>query len=734
MKFEKLFKKSIKFKENCVLMSLGFPVHPKVVSVSDRFERISRHFARARPLPQEFEENLINESICELFTDAAKLLHRHNINLELVPNDLNFPETYLSSLKLLVEQMDTELERRIRQFEKALMTARHIFTEKLDYIKLRHRNQFETLCEDHRIKEAKMEQNLRDFRETFEGRLRNKVSSYLAERDQLESDIVRLKGDTTLTQTTLKASIAASQMRAQLLAKQKSMLLDTNLQVEATMRDKYKQQMEGLETKAESRIAKMQSDNDFLQRDLQVARQTYNSEFQRLKTEIDNNEDFKAQQLESAINKAKIQFEKRRQKIDEAHQAIVLDLTHQIQLQSLSCNNTLHILNAQIAEQNHFIDHAEQAYLEACSLIEKKRAIQVMDKENAINLAAIEHDNTMKQISAQHELDVNQLAHEGLKSRNELDQTIFRVQRDGEAMKRKMEREITALTRERDKLQEALKSPPVARKKSDPSVISSDLSSSGFVEIFEFLPQRLSRNEQVEEQLLERVEIFSEAATAEEALLQNALESANRAFEAEHERITTKLAEASHSVEILANERDSLKEEVRHLESDLANSDSLMTTLGASREEHMKKVAAQQEALIATLKEDLNRPPDQIQLNREVIEKQHLAEMAELRARLGAKESELKLRLHTLETRFTNEFRKEQTRTQEILDQIHDRIAAASRDLTKVQQEYQKAVEARNAKWRELKQEAIKAEAKLLEELSNSRPTSSTKLPRLRRA
>jgi hypothetical protein len=156
-------------------------------------------------LSQRFDETEFNQDICHVFSEAADLLRKYTLDIDILPSDLDYPASMLAHRKLVLEQMETELDRRIRQFQKALLIAKQICTDQLDRLALKYRTKLVELGHTHRGLEARLEETLRDARETFDVRMKSKVSPYVARRTELETDLGKLKTESLVTETTLKA-------------------------------------------------------------------------------------------------------------------------------------------------------------------------------------------------------------------------------------------------------------------------------------------------------------------------------------------------------------------------------------------------------------------------------------------------------------------------------------------------------------------------------------------------
>jgi hypothetical protein len=157
--------------------------------------------------------------------------------------------------------------------------------------------------------------------------------------------------------------------------------------------------------------------------------------------------------------------------------------------------------------------------------------------------------------------------------KHDLGQKLIQVQGDGEAMKRKLEGEITRLIRDRDRLQEELKRQHFAPAEQVHKDV--ELKFSPYETVAEVRPQNPTDKSEVEQQLTIRVSLFGEAGRSEAASMEAAAAAMNAQFAIESRRPRMKLEEAQHDTEALTGLRDALKEQVAELEKQIDDADSL---------------------------------------------------------------------------------------------------------------------------------------------------------------
>jgi hypothetical protein len=665
-------------------MALPFPSRTKLTTFSERFDQIARRLSKPVPYPQRFDENEFNQEICQIFSSAADLLRRYNLDIEIFPSDLDYPASVLAHRKLVLEQMETELERRICQFQKAGLIAKQICNDQSDRLRQKYRTKIVELAHAHRALEAQLEETLRDARETFDFRLMSKVAPYAARKAELENDLGKLKTEALVTETTLKASIEAYEMMAQLLEKKRKLLEDSTAHVASTLTDKYAQQLAGIQSRFSAKTETLETENANLSRELAFAVQVYNAEKARLISEIENNEENKRRNMETEINRMKLGFEKRKRKIMNEHDRLMSGLQHELELETLSSTSHHQVLETDILQKTRALENAEVLYRETAAMIEKRKAIAELEKENEIALMLQTQEQALSQLASQHTLDVQREEYEMQKQRHELSQQLLELQRDSEMTKRKLENEITTLMRERDRLLEEVKEPR-SEKPTAPRQMAIGRSEKFLV--CDLVPQKLSEKHEVESVIQQRIELFSNAGRAEELTISKLTAAIDSQFELERNRMRLKLQEIERTSEFLTAEKAVLKTEISEIEKQLVDSEANEEAEAKKRMDRLSTIVGEQEGTMARLREELKRARSETTktLTLDDVAADHGRTMAQLKAILRQKEADLQTKLHALESKYRIDLQREGDRTQVVLDELHVKISQAKDELNETQ-------------------------------------------------
>jgi uncharacterized phage infection (PIP) family protein YhgE len=186
----------------------------------------------------------------------------------------------------------------------------------------------------------------------------------------------------------------------------------------------------------------------------------------------------------------------------------------------------------------------------------------------------------------------------------------------------------------------------------------------------------------------------------------------NAQFAIESRRLRMKLEEAQRDTAALTALRDALKEETAALEKQLEDTDRLSQAEHRQNMGNMSTIVIQQDAVMGQLREQLKnaRQGQVTKVSLAVIESEHKDRMAKLRAQFAKKETNLQLRMQQLDTRYGTELTREQTRTQEILDNLHDQIAQVQADIGKAKEDLEAVATNGRARLEEVQKEAQAAE------------------------
>jgi uncharacterized phage infection (PIP) family protein YhgE len=171
--------------------------------------------------------------------------------------------------------------------------------------------------------------------------------------------------------------------------------------------------------------------------------------------------------------------------------------------------------------------------------------------------------------------------------------------------------------------------------------------------------------------------------------------------------------------------RDTLKGEIAELEKQIEDADRLSQAEHRQNMGNMLAIVIQQDALMSQLRQQLKkaRQGQVIKVSLTVTESEHKDRMAKLRAQLAKKDTDLQLRMQQLDTRYRTELTKEQTKTQEILDNLHDQLAQAQADIKKAKEDLEAVATKGRARLEEVQKEAQAAEREMI---ASQRPRMSS--------
>ncbi|OHT16845.1 hypothetical protein TRFO_41535 [Tritrichomonas foetus] len=724
-----------------------------LTSIKDELDNITKELLQPSQFLQSNDESTLNSEIGSVFHEASTILKGADLDIEIAQQDFDSPISFLNFSKLQLERLNTEIERRIRLFDKSLLVARQICNDRVEKIQMEYKNRIDGMRTKNKAEEKKLNEQLLQIQQSFETRLHTQIAKYLRERNSIESQLSKLKTEFNLTETTLTTSLAASQMRSQLLEKQRDMLKETNSQVSSTISDKFDQQMRALQSKHQSKIQAIEIDNNRLSAELKLTKENFSSDLKKFSSDLENIEVSHANHIESLINQEKLAFEKKKRKINSKHHQIVDDLKHELEIERISSENEIQLLKTEIEIQEQFLKDSDKRYNDSIDDIESKKCSRMSEIDYEMRLLAKIQTKTLKQLAQKHELDLEQEAHDAIRARQDLDQKIIQTQRDAELTRKKLESQITALTRAKDRFEEEIKVALTTEQKHHNTTNTkkqTTLKSSGHIVELTVLPQKLSQKPEIEKTLQDHITKFTNASDYEIAAIEMVFDAVKSQAETEKQRFMLKIEETQQDIISLNSEKEEIKAEIAKIEADLSNSHSFAIKEQQLRISELQKQIEAQESTIIQLKDDLQskRADGVKKVDISVIQDENESEIKKMKNIFEKMKTNLNLKLHEIEVHHENEISKEQMKTQDIIDSYRQRLQEINNETKRTKEEFEVKFHKNFQEWSETRKE-IEMSLKQLGKTppvsrSGSRPGSSASalpslspghspLPRLRK-
>lgn len=718
------------------------PSNINIESIRNNFKLILHQLSVSSSNNQENGDNSLNSDILSIFQEAASILNGNNINFEIIPDDRTSPINFSKYAILQIEKMSTELDRRTRLFEKSINIAQQIFNNKKDKVQLEFKDQIDKLKQKNRVEEKELNSQLQQLQQSFEARLHTEISKYMKERNLIESQLTKLNSEYRLTETSITTSLTASNMRVQLLEKQRDMLKNTNSQVASTITNKFDQQMNAMQAQYESQIKSIETKNARLSTELKIASDSIESEKVKLKYELENADELHQSRIKSMIDKETLLFEKKKRKITSKHDQIMSDLKHEFEIEEMNSLNEINIINSEIKMLQQLILESDKRYNEMVNDIDNKKNVRLMEIENKIQLLTKIQLKTLKQLEQKHEIDLEKEAHNVTKIRQDLDRQARQNILDAEVAKKKLESQITNIIRSKDIYEEELKklnSQNINDVESNgvndnqQKILISKLQKSQPITEISIEPIKLCENSEVEQVIRDNFAKIVEISKYENELIEKASNAIDSCSSIENQMYSLKIEEAQQNINALNDEKEQLQKEIEKIQTDLQNSKSIAAKKQEDSLVNLQNLFESQETIINQLRDDLqNKRLDGAQkVDISVIKEENEVEIEKMRNDLEKLENDLNLEINMIESDYENKIAKEKENLQNAIDKYKTKLTDIQNESEKTKNELKTEFSKNFKNLSETKKNFIESTQKVYQKLasrSGSRPNTSSSL------
>jgi len=716
------------------------PARKRIINISDDFQRISGQLSQPVQFLHSENENWINEQIRDVLQEASKYLASSK---DFISNQrrIDMPGNIVSEYLNEVERVKNELERKTRLFDTAICNAHKIFSTKLD--SLNEMNRVKTVTQMEKLKKAEetLENNLREIRNSFDMRLNQEISIHITERNQLSDQLRKLQNENELMKSTLSTSLSASQMRQRLLEKQKIMLQETKVQVSDTIIGKYSQQILAIESQFSSQIENLENDYKRLVQKNDEHTKQYRNEIELLQKSLENIGASHQSECKRSQEKQSLKNSKKLKKLESQHNLVLSGINHQIELDEISSKNECQMLRSEIQQKKGFLIDGDVRYKESLDAIKKSMEMSLTEKENEMKLISKMHIRDLKQISQKHELEIEQEEHEAAKLRHSLDQKLNQTIREGDQTKRRLETEITALTRSKDKLEEEIYSITSSSGKTGKGTIKSQKtlsrsnSSTGIAishpKVLISIPElRLSDNEEAEREIIKRIHRFSEVFHKEIESVESAMKSVDSRFFYEkslHENISNL---NKREIMLIEEEKKRTEEKISLYENLISSFSAKQTTDYHKNDDDFNTKIAFQQAIIMQMRDDLQKKKED-QSKRDDISYFHSflnTELSKYKETLDSQISINQQNLALMRESNENNLYNDRKKNQEVLDFLQNSLVEISKETQVTVETSMNEINSNHNLWMSIRKEMADSNNKLFGVLNStikSRPLSS---------
>lgn len=715
------------------------PARFRINEIHGDFVRVTERLSKPVQFIQMYNENAINAHISDIFSDAAQILQTVSLGLTAETKIIQSPNPQMNKFRLEIERLYTDLDRKTRLFDSSVANAQKMFSEKVDILAEQYKTNIAQSKLINQEEEEKVASELQNARDMFNQRLKSETESHIKQAKELEINLTKLKNEYELQENTLSTSIDASRVRLQLLKKQKEMLAETNDHVTITMNDKFKQQIESMIAQNKTTMDSLQEQFNSLIQQKSDNIVAFAKEAENLQYQIEHIDEIRNQKIKDEKEKIQLKYEKKLRKLEAAHQLAMKEISHQTELERIQSESTIEILRNNIETTRTQLEDADRRYKDKVDTIMKRGEMVLAEKSNEMKMISKVHIKTLEQLTQQADLDVEQEKHKAKKLRHTLENKLNQILRESDATRKKLEAEITALTRARDKFEEEMKAkesikpvtPPPTPPQNKPPRFKRQTSKVIKLDTYinvSFGPEKLSEDDEIAAELLHRAKRFYDAWHRQEKFSMNAIESYNKNCLVELERLKLQSAPIEDEIELLELEKQDLLKKIADAERRVEEAAEQDDDKWEEKVDQYNKTIAEQQTIVMKLKEDINAAKankgkkEKVSVIEEELKAELLASQKELdtlRSTLAAKDKEMRLA-------HEKDIQKIQTAMHKSLDNINKRIDEVDDaiDTAKIPKD---ALDRDHNDWMVLRKEMADSSNKinrLMQASGNSRPPS----------
>lgn len=710
-----------------------------IQGIRDRITEFQRNYAKtaeqlAKPVQflQSSDENILNAQIHSIFANAADILQPISTAQTQQIETGDIPTEAITEYTKRLELMEAALERRSRGFSSAITTAKHMLYEMFLNLKEQNRVSLEELHTTQLREMRRIEDDLRETKLGFDDRLREEISAKQTEHSKITSKFNKQKDENERMKTTLSASLEASKTREQLLSKQKRLLTSANSNVTESINGKFEQQIKANEELHKERKEALLAELERIKASHREYLEEMNEELSKAAQVIESAGGTDSDELDRELLIKQNLHKKALKKLAQTHINALKELSHQQEVNEIAHKGKVGLMEAEIKRLTTVFEERKQKITETLDLIETRSKQIVDEKDNEIKLITKVHQRTLKQQHQKHELEMEQINHSFLATRQALEQKLHQTNRDAETSRRRLQSEVTALTRAKDRLEEEIsktnKAPRVVTK-ATPMNLSIPQT------LCDIPPPPPPEKTQFDDEIDSRKQKFNTAAEKESNALFKVISLSEESFKAQQERLQLRKDEIRRFAEYLEKQKGEFNKEIQHLKAVLLNLESNKQMAIRAEEDSINKQIAEQHTKTMKLKDAIGVYRDQgTKASLETLIAENEKDIEEIQQRIDARKAETQMKIDKIRAETTEGFREEETVSQEILAGLAKRIADARKDIEETRQSLTLEPE-KHKEWVNMRKEMADSNNRVFGILNNQAGAmgqfSSSKLPPL---
>ena len=725
------------------------PVRTRISNLHEEFLQVTEQLSKPVQFIQRFNENSINRQISDVFQEAANLLSTVSLTLQPETKFIQSPNPQINKFKLEVEKLRTELDRKTRLFDSSIAVARQMYSDKLASLAEEYKQNLIDQKEASKIEEDELQAELDAAREDFNVKLKKETEEHVQTAKMLDLQMNKIKSEFEITQQTLNTSLNASKLRLQMLQQQEEMLKETNMQVIATIHDKYKQQISSLTDQNQQTIEYITNEYNALVKEKEESAARYAAELKQLKYDLEHIDETLDKTIDEGKTKIQLIYDKKMKKLESKHQRKMDDIKHQMELDNVQSSAQIQLLRNNIEQTRKQLDEGDKRFKEQFETITKRTELITDEKNNEMRLVAKMHIKTLEQLQQQGELDLEQEKQKAKKTQSVLEAKINQTIKESNALRIKLESEITALTRARDKFEEEMKQskvqgnsnpqetatkkqqqqpvqvkppqqieqrivtppqvpPPTKQPRFNSRVSTPKLARYNTPGTVSIPPQNLSDDAAIAAELVFRTRRFFEAYKHEHQFTSFAIESQQRISQAELEIMKLQTKKSDEEIKELEDERDLLQKQIAEAEQKIDLIQTQDDDSWDDKQNELNALIASQQTIVMKLREEIQTRKQEGTIRQnsfEIINKENEEQINEAKAEYNKVKQELDYKLTTLRRAHEKDIETIQKNTKTIIDNCQKQIDALDKEINSLKDGYKERSDADHSLWMSIRKE-----------------------------
>ena len=720
------------------------PARLRINTLHDEFMQVTEQLSKPVQFIQRFNENSINRQISDVFQEAANLLSTVSLTLQPETKYIQSPNPQINKYKLEIEKLRTELDRKTRLFDQSIAVARQMYSDKLSSLAEEYKQKLIEQKENSKLQEEELQAELDAAKEDFNVKLKEETAQHVQTAKMLDLQMNKIKSEFEITQQTLNTSLNASKLRLQMLQKQEEMLKETNSHVIDAIHDKYKQQIDSLTEQNKKTIQQMTEEYNNLLKQKEENSEQFEEELKRLNYALEHIDETLDNTIDEGKKKIQQIYDKKIKKLENKHQRNMDDIMHQIEMDNVQSTAQIQLLKNNIDQTRKQLDEGDRRFKEEYDTIIKRTELITNEKNNEMRLVAKMHIKTLEQLQQQADLDMEQEKHKAKKTKTVLEAKINQTLRESEALRVKLESEITALTRARDKFEEEMKNnknnnnnssqitkkrktgqinsqiveqrmvtppqtpPPSKQPRFSGRAITPKLARYKTPGTVSIPPENLSDDAAIAAELVFRTRKFFEAWKHENFFATFAIESQQRISQAELDILKLQTKKSDEEIKELEDERDSLQRQIAEAEQKIDMIQTQDDDSWDDKQNELNALIASQQTMVMKLREEIQSRKQEGTISKnsfDIIRKENEQQINEAKAEFNKVKENIDARISQLRRKHEEEVKNVQTKSKEIISECEKQLNAIEKEIHKLTDGYKEKSDADHNLWLSIRKE-----------------------------